>query len=286
MTLDEFLAAIDDKLPPAPLSSLDQFESHIGQRLPEDYREFLVRCNGGYAAGAVAFQGPTPEGRSADACPNHIGGFREESHFSLMAARENYQPDEVRIPKTLLWIMDDPLGNAICVGLTGSHRGRVYFWDHENEPDPETWDGEVETAGNIDLLANSFTAFVAGLHHVEKPAREEPSAAPRDERTPGPAFHVDRVLLSGLIPIARYYTCIYCGHDLTDWIMTQSINEPSLCPNCEIPISERDIARAQRDTKLGCLWTLLSIACLLLGFAAVVGVVWLLTGPRPLIRFR
>src|SRR5438552_18221493 len=78
MTLDEFLAVIDDKLPPAPLSSLEQFESLIGQRLPEDYREFLVRCNGGYAAGSVVFQGPTPEGRTADACPNHIGGFREE----------------------------------------------------------------------------------------------------------------------------------------------------------------------------------------------------------------
>jgi hypothetical protein len=62
------------------------------------------------------------------------------------------------------------------VGLTGQHHGRVYFWDHENEPDPEEWDGEVETAGNTDLLASSFTACVAGLHRVEEPS-EEPSAA-------------------------------------------------------------------------------------------------------------
>jgi hypothetical protein len=175
MTLDEFLAVIDDKQPPAPLSSLEQFESEIGQQLPEDYREFLIRCNGGYAAGAVVFQGPTPEDQTADACPNHIGGFREEDYLSLVATRENYQTVEVRIPKALLWIMDDPFGNAICVGLTGQHRGRVYFWDHENEPDPEVWDGEVETAGNIDLLANSFAAFVAGLHRVEEASREEPS---------------------------------------------------------------------------------------------------------------
>jgi hypothetical protein len=47
--------------------------------------------------------------------------------------------------------------------VTGKHRGRVYFWDHEDEPDPDDWDGEVETADNISLLANSFTDFVAGL---------------------------------------------------------------------------------------------------------------------------
>ena len=175
MTFDEFLAVIDDKRPPAPLNSLDRFESQIGQRLPEDYRDFLLRCNGGYAAGAVVFQGPTPEGHAADACPNHIGGFREEGHFSLVAARENYQTDEVRIPEALLWIMDDPFGNAMCLGLTGQHRGRIYFWDHENEPDPETWDGKVETAGNINLLANSFTAFVGGLQRLEESSREEPS---------------------------------------------------------------------------------------------------------------
>ena len=59
--------------------------------------------------------------------------------------------------------MDDPFGNAICLGVTGVHRGQVYFWDHENMPDPELWDGSVQTAGNLDLLANSFTDFVAGL---------------------------------------------------------------------------------------------------------------------------
>jgi hypothetical protein len=176
VTIDAFVAVIDDKLPPAPSSTLEQFESKIGQRLPEDYRDFLVRCNGGYAGGAVVFQGPTPEGHAADACPNHIGGFRGEDYFSLVAAYENYQTEEARIPKALLWIMDDPFGNAICVGLTGPHRGRVYFWDHENEPDSQAWDGEVETAGNIDLLANSFTAFVNGLHRVQEPSPEEPGA--------------------------------------------------------------------------------------------------------------
>jgi hypothetical protein len=39
----------------------------------------------------------------------------------------------------------------------------VYFWIHDEQPAPEEWDGEVETTGNVILLAESFTDFVAGL---------------------------------------------------------------------------------------------------------------------------
>ena len=134
----------------------------------------MVRCNGGYAAGSVVFQGPTPEGHAADACPNHIGGFREESYFSLPMQRANYQSDdELRLPKTLLWIMDDPMGNAICLGVSEECYGRVYFWDNESEPDPADWDWEIETAGNIDFLAHSFAEFVSGL-------RGTPDFAPKN----------------------------------------------------------------------------------------------------------
>jgi hypothetical protein len=166
VTLDELLAALDHKSPPAPMDAVERFEATIGQRLPDDYREFLLRCNGGYGCGYVQFGGPTPEGRAADACVNHVGGFREESYFSLVSAYEIYQKYEVRIPKALIWIADDPFGNAICLGVSGPHRGRVFFWDHENEPDPDKWDGRVETAGNIDLLANSFAEFQAGLKKI------------------------------------------------------------------------------------------------------------------------
>ena len=98
--------------------------------------------------------------------PFHIGGFREESYFSLESSRDTYQSDGLRIPKELVWITDDPFGNAICLSILAEHRGRVYFWDHENEPDADKWDGSIETAGNIDLLANSFKDFLSGLQRV------------------------------------------------------------------------------------------------------------------------
>lgn len=149
MTIDELVSAVKDKMPPAPADELEAFEAELGEPLPEDYRRFLIECNGGYVSGIAGV--------------HHIGGLRPEDLYSLQLARENLQGDELRIPLALLWIMDDNFGNAICLGLTGKHRGRVYLWDHENEPDPDEWDGKVETADNVQLLANSFTEFVAGL---------------------------------------------------------------------------------------------------------------------------
>jgi hypothetical protein len=70
---------------------------------------------------------------------------------------------ESQFPRALLWIMDDPGGNGICLGLTAIQRGRVYFWIHDMQPDPEEWDGEIETASNVILLSDSFTDFIAGV---------------------------------------------------------------------------------------------------------------------------
>jgi hypothetical protein len=118
------------------------------------------------------------------------------------------------------------------------------------------------------------------------PRSAEVECAVMDDDTETPSFTVHRVTFGGLIPLARYYNCTRCERDLTDWVMKQSPSEPSSCPNCKVRIGERDIARAQRDTKLGCLWTFVSIAGLVLASAVVVGVVWLLTDPRLLNRFR
>ena len=54
-------------------------------------------------------------------------------------------------------------GNTIRLGVGGTHRGRIYFWDHEVERAPDSRDGQVDTAGNVSLIAGTFAEFVAGL---------------------------------------------------------------------------------------------------------------------------
>jgi hypothetical protein len=46
--------------------------------------------------------------------------------------------------------------------------GASIFWDLEAAPTPNELNGQIETAGNITLLANSFSEFVSGL----KPSEE------------------------------------------------------------------------------------------------------------------
>lgn len=159
MNIEEFIAEIEEKSPPAPADNLAAFEQLIGHNLPDDYCRFLINCNGGYVGGRYWFVGMSPDGEKVEAGVHHIGGFRDEPHFSLLWNRECYTG---RIPKPLIWIHDDPFGNAICLGISGEYRGRVYFWDHEEEPDDD-WDGTVETAGNVRVIASSFTEYVAGL---------------------------------------------------------------------------------------------------------------------------
>jgi hypothetical protein len=147
-----------EKIAPASPDDVASFEAEIGATLPDDYRQFLLRSNGGSL-------GDNYEVVEGYVIIGSVGGFREG--YSLRSARGCYQGSPVRIPRALLWIMDDPGGNAICLGLTAEHWGKVYFWDHDEEPYPDEWDGQVETAGNIQVLANSFTEFVARLSRRE-----------------------------------------------------------------------------------------------------------------------
>ena len=96
-----------------------------------------------------------------------------------------------------------------------------------------------------------------------------------------PAFIVVKMTIAGFVPAGRLYYCVHCEQDLSDWVMKQSPDEPSACPHCEIPIAAEQIFQAQRETKIGCLLSLVGFASLILIPAAIVGVLWLMHAPRP-----
>ena len=141
MKLDDFIGLIREKKPLESDAEIVRFEQTLGERLPADYRDFLFRCNGGYTGGSLWHC-------ERDVGVHHIGGFREESHFSLLehleAIRE-FLPSDI-IPRT-----DDPFGNAICLGIRGEKKGKIYFWDHES------------AEGEPDLVSDSFAEFVSKL---------------------------------------------------------------------------------------------------------------------------
>ena len=152
MDFSAFLRAITDRLSPASETDLAALEASLGCRLPDDYRQFVLDCNGGHVGGLLWFYGRTPTGEMVDAGIHHIGGLREESYLSLTWARDCHAG---RIPDDLLWIMDDPFGNAICLCIRGESRGLIFFWDHENQG-----------SDGLQLLATSFGEFVAGVQRA------------------------------------------------------------------------------------------------------------------------
>ena len=179
MTADEIQALIEDTVPPATEEQIRAFEAEIGHTLAEDYRAFLARCSGGRVDWKCEYQGASPDGGNCVHPLRTINGVRRGFTYSLSYNRK-FIGD--RIPKSLIWIMEDPGGNLICLGGSGPDRGRVYYWDHECEPDRNEWDGRVETAGNIDLITGSFAEFLSGLRMtegVEPPSEIGPGAQAR-----------------------------------------------------------------------------------------------------------
>jgi hypothetical protein len=150
MTVDEFIDRVKDDSPPASPERLAAFEVSRGCNLPEDYRYFLSKCNGGHLGGRYGI--------------NVVGGLRPEPDYSL---EENARIYGDRLPENLLWIMEDPFGNPICLEIGDENAGRVFHWSAENEP-IDGWDGDLETADNVILLGESFTEFVAGLPELEE----------------------------------------------------------------------------------------------------------------------
>jgi len=144
------------------------FEELIGTTLPKQYRHFLTECNGGRVGGPISGGLWFDEQTSVKI----IGGIRQDKSYSLAHYHGLYQGDNApRIPLDLIWIMSGVFGNHICLGIRGNYRGQIFFWDHEQEPEPGTRNGSVENSPNIFMLAETFSDFIENL--VEESALEE-----------------------------------------------------------------------------------------------------------------
>ena len=58
----------------------------------------------------------------------------------------------------------DDIGNVILIGDAGPHAGKVYFWGHESEADPD--EGKVPDYRNVHLIAESLDSFFASLYEA------------------------------------------------------------------------------------------------------------------------
>jgi hypothetical protein len=149
---------IENPNPYGPLTEarLKKFEEVLGATLPADYRDFLLRYNGGV---------PSPSDfwlvKNED-CRTLFGvyGLHDKEEENLEELRPN---GEWGVPVTMLPIGNDGSSNEICVGIGGKDRGKVFFVDcgEHDYDDPNSRQG-------ITKIADSFSEFLKKLTKYEE----------------------------------------------------------------------------------------------------------------------
>lgn len=129
-------------------------ESKFGIKLPEDYRNFLKKYNGGY---------PQPDGfdfaNGEDG--SSVDKFLEISDSVNESIIEYFNNYKDRIPENYFPIAKDPGGNLILIGINNAD-SKVYFWDHENEIE----EGDIPSMDNMHLIACNFKEFIDSLYEI------------------------------------------------------------------------------------------------------------------------
>ena len=123
MNLDEFIYCVEDSAPLKNAAQIGVFERKYSVVIPDDYKAFLLRCNGGYTTN-LEVSIKTKDG-SAEFGYHHIAGLRNEDLFSIESS-PTCPPNSKYI-----WIADDAFGNELHMSLETSNHGKIYPYDHD-----------------------------------------------------------------------------------------------------------------------------------------------------------
>lgn len=134
---------------------IHKIETQIGKKLPEPYKDFLLKHNGGR---------PNPdcfpiEGEDVD----QFGGvqffFGLNLPIKALDILWNYRTFHKRVPNNILPIACDGSGNIICMSLRKSDYENIYFWDHERE---------LTQPGKLYIIKDNFSSFIDCLATVDE----------------------------------------------------------------------------------------------------------------------
>jgi cell wall assembly regulator SMI1 len=162
--IDTGLTPMDEKItfnePGKKITEKDivELEQRLEMSLPSDYRQFLLRVNGGQ---------PEPNAFPIRDSPRDTHGLLDrlfsvddkDTDYDILDNAEVFRD---RVPSDLLPIAFDPGGNLICLAVRGENRGKIYFWDHNNESLPR----KTSDYHNVYFVANDFTELIDNLSEL------------------------------------------------------------------------------------------------------------------------
>lgn len=120
--------------------------------LPEEYIEHLLQHNGG-SPEPDTFTYRQVKGKAQRTMVAWFFSVGPHEDESLLEFAEDF---EGRVPVDTLPIARDPGGSLILIGVAGTRRGQVLFWDRNHEA-PE---GDPPWEKNIVPLAPNLAAFL------------------------------------------------------------------------------------------------------------------------------
>jgi hypothetical protein len=146
-----------ESFPSISNDELDKLEGQTGWKLSIDYRNFLLKHNGG---------SPTPDVFSIQNCPYDTNGIiqiffgiQPDEYNNLLDFYKRYKD---WIPTNSLPIARDGCGNLLYMLLGGRDKGNIYFWIHDQEMEGGSASGSpigYFVADSIDDLLGSLEAF-------------------------------------------------------------------------------------------------------------------------------
>lgn len=140
-------------------SEIESVANDLKLKLPHAYVEFLTRHNGGR---------PVPKFfKIRDGKGDRIGQvldfFGIDDPVESCNIQWNFEVFAGRIPFNLVPTVCEDGGNLICIGVGAGNCGKIYYWDHDLEHSPPSFE-------NVYEVADSFDGFMDGLfaHEIDK----------------------------------------------------------------------------------------------------------------------
>lgn len=129
-----------------------EFEDLIKYKLPNDYKNFLLKYNGGRPEPFI-FKVEKFEG-GENSIHTFLGFNRETESDNLLWS---YNALKDRLPDTLLSIGYSDTDDQICLDLSEKNFGKIYLWDYAGECGKDCLDNVYYIAPSFGELLNMLT---------------------------------------------------------------------------------------------------------------------------------
>lgn len=146
-------------------SAIAAFETELGAMLPDDYRDFLLKVNGGRTARSHRVFTIRLRKRTDETVLNSLSSLDDRTRADLATL---WRREREWLPQEAIPVGYDDFGDTLVLVVTGPRRGQVWFLDEVN-PRPEDANPRVEWFGRRDVskVADSFREFMASLRPLD-----------------------------------------------------------------------------------------------------------------------